>query len=103
MPEYCVKVKVLVTQSCLILWDAMDCSGSGSSVHGILQAGILGWVPLPSPGHLPNPGLLLCRQILYQLSLHSFNFVNEETNVIASQYSLTQCGIKTWLQSQLHT
>ena len=36
-----MKVKVLVTQSCLTLCDPMDCSPSGSSVHGILQAGIL--------------------------------------------------------------
>ena len=26
----------------------MDCSALGSSVHGILQAGILGWVAMPS-------------------------------------------------------
>ena len=30
----------------------MDCI-----VHGILQARILEWVPFPSPGDLPNPGL----------------------------------------------
>ena len=34
----------LVTQSCLTLYDAMDCSPSGSSVHGSLQARILEWV-----------------------------------------------------------
>ena len=34
----CVCVCVLVTQSCLTLCDPMDCSPSGSSVHGILQA-----------------------------------------------------------------
>ena len=32
---------VLVTQSCLTLYDPMDCSLPGSSVHGILQARIL--------------------------------------------------------------
>ena len=31
---------VLVTQSCLTLWNPMDCSLLGSSVHGILQARI---------------------------------------------------------------
>ena len=36
-----VKVKVLVTQSCLTLSDPMDYSPPGSSVHGILQAGML--------------------------------------------------------------
>ena len=37
----------------------MDCSLSGSSVHGILQARILEWVAIPSPGDLPNPGIKL--------------------------------------------
>ena len=29
--------------------DHMDCSLPGSSVHGIFQARVLEWVPLPSP------------------------------------------------------
>ena len=36
----------------------MDCSLPGSSVHGILQVGILSGLPFP-PGHLPNPGMEL--------------------------------------------
>ena len=40
-------VNVLVTQSCQTLWDPMDCSPPGSSVHGILQARILEWVAIP--------------------------------------------------------
>ena len=35
-----------VTQSCLTLCDPMNCSPSGSSVHGILQARILEWVAI---------------------------------------------------------
>ena len=35
-------------QSCLTLCNPMDCSPPGSSVHGILQARILGWVATPS-------------------------------------------------------
>ena len=38
---------MLVTQSCLTLCDPVDCSLSGSSVHGILQASILEWVAMP--------------------------------------------------------
>ena len=34
-------------QSCLTLWDPMDCRLPGSSVHGILQASILEWVAMP--------------------------------------------------------
>ena len=41
-----VKWKSLA-QSCLILCNTMDCSPSGSSVHGILQARILAWVAIP--------------------------------------------------------
>ena len=39
---------VLVTQSCPTLWDSMDCSLPGSSVHGIFQARILEWVAISS-------------------------------------------------------
>ena len=41
------KKKVLVTQSCPTVCDPVDCSPLGSSVHGILQARILGWVAIP--------------------------------------------------------
>ena len=30
--------KVLVSQSCPTVYDSTDCSSSGSSIHGILQA-----------------------------------------------------------------
>ena len=64
----------LVSQSCLTLCDPMDCSLSGSSVHGdspgrhtgvgchALLQGIF-------PTQELNPGLPHCRQILYCLSL----------------------------------
>ena len=48
-------MKVLVTQSCPTLCNAMDCSPPGSSVHGILQARILEWAPCPPPTDLPDP------------------------------------------------
>ena len=63
----------LAAQSCLTLCDPMDCSPSGSSVHGdcpgkntgvdyhSLLQGIF-----PTQGS--NPGLLHCRGILYHLS-----------------------------------
>ena len=38
---------VLITQLCPILCESMDCSLSGSSVHGIIQARILEWAPIP--------------------------------------------------------
>ena len=44
--------------SCLTLWEPMDCSPPGSSVHGILQAK-KNWneLPCPPPGDLPDPGI----------------------------------------------
>ena len=42
----CEQIKVLATQLCLTLCNAMDCSSTGSSVHGILQARILKWVDI---------------------------------------------------------
>ena len=39
-----LEVLVLVTQSCPTFYNPMDCSPSGSSVHGIFQARILQWV-----------------------------------------------------------
>ena len=48
---------VKVAQSCATLWDPMD-----YTVHGILQARILEWVPVPFSRGFPNqslnPGLL---------------------------------------------
>ena len=41
-----MKVKVSDTSSCLTLCVPMDCSPSGSSLHGILQAIILEWVAI---------------------------------------------------------
>ena len=43
----CVCVCVWVAQSHPTLWDSMECSLPGSSVHGILQARILEWVAIP--------------------------------------------------------
>ena len=42
----CMPAKSL--QLCPALRDPMDCSLPGSSVHGILQAGTLEWVAMPS-------------------------------------------------------
>ena len=61
------KVKVNVTHSCPTLCDPTD-----YTAHGILQARILHWVAFPfsrgSSQQGSNPGLLHCRQILYQLN-----------------------------------
>ena len=66
-------VLCLVAQSCLILCDPMDCSPPGSSVHGDSPGkntgvGCHALLQEIFPTQGSNPGLLHCRQILYQLS-----------------------------------
>ena len=56
-PSWCLKAKVLAAQSCPTLCDPMNCNSAGSSVYGILQARIQEWLPFPSPGDLPDPGI----------------------------------------------
>ena len=53
----CVCVCVLVIQLCPILCDPLDCSSSGSSVHGISQQEYWSEFPFPPPGDLPDPGI----------------------------------------------
>ena len=59
--------------SCLTLWDPMDYSPPGSSVHGMLQARILEWVAMPSSKWSSQPRdwtrvsytSCIARQVLY--------------------------------------
>ena len=50
-------LQVLLSQLWSTLCDPTDCSPPGSSVHGILQARILEWLPFHSPGDFPDPGI----------------------------------------------
>ena len=63
-----MKEKVLVTKLCQTLCDPMDCSSPGSSVHGILQTGILEWVATAFSRGSSDPGIeprsLHCRVFL---------------------------------------
>ena len=46
-----------VAQSCPTLWDPLDCSLLGSSIHEIFQERVLSGLPFPSPGDLPDLGI----------------------------------------------
>ena len=46
-PTFHTPLKVKVAQSCLTLCNTVDYIAPGSSVYGILQARILGWVVVP--------------------------------------------------------
>ena len=81
-----------VARSCRILCNPMNCSLSGSSVHGIFQARVLEWVAIsfsrvifPTQGL--NPGLLHRRQMLYRLSHQGSPQISLQNS------SLPGCGI----------
>ena len=50
-------------QSCLTLWDPMDCSPPDSSVHEILQVRILEWVAMPSSRGSSQPRYRPCNYV----------------------------------------
>ena len=63
----------LVTQSCPTLWDPMDCSPPGPSLHGDSPGkntgiGCHALLQRIFPTQGLNPGVLHCRQILHRLS-----------------------------------
>ena len=47
----------LVAQLSPTVCHPTECSPSVSSAHGIVQARMLVWVVIPSPGDLPDPGM----------------------------------------------
>ena len=61
-----------VAQSCPTLCDPMDCSLSGSSVHGIFQGRVLEWIAISFSRASSNPGIKpgspSLQQTLYHLS-----------------------------------
>ena len=63
------KVKVLIAQFCLTLYNSLDYSPPGSSVHEFFQARILEWVVIPFFRDFPtqglNLGLLYYRQVFF--------------------------------------
>ena len=68
-----VKMKVLVAELYLSLWDPVDCSPPCSSIHGILQARRLEWIAMPSSRGSSQPRdrtWVSCfgRRILHHLS-----------------------------------
>ena len=67
--------------SCSVMFDflrLMDYSPQGASVHGILQARIMEWLPCPPPGDLSTLGIeprspTLQAEILYKRDIKGFS------------------------------
>ena len=87
----------LVAQSCLTLWDPLDYSLPGSSVHEIFQArnagagchSLLQGIFLTQGSNLHLLCLLHCRQILYLLSHRESLWSKANLSVLLRQYSFS--------------
>ena len=64
--------------------DSMDFSPPGSSVHGILQARILKWVPFPPSGDLPDAGMVTSSHVSPGLSGRLFT-INHQGSLYSTQ------------------
>ena len=56
-----------ITQSCLTLWDPLDCSPPKCSVHGTLQAGIWECVAMPSSRGSSRPRDWTCVSFIFRI------------------------------------
>ena len=76
----CVKL----LQSCPTLCDPVDYSPPGSSVHGLFQARILGWVVISFSRRSPNPGIKLASLIFPALTGRFFTTEKSRYTYICS-------------------
>ena len=72
------------------LGNPMDRGACWATVHGISQARILEWLPFPSPGDLPNPGIKPGSPTLQADALLS------EVRVKVTQSCLTLCDLMNY-------
>ena len=94
-----VKVTCLVTQWCPSLWDLLDRSPPGSSVHGILQACILEQVAIPffRVSFWPriesvSPCLLRCRWILPESPKPEVTYGRKKSEVLQGARARAECA-----------
>ena len=89
------KVKELVAQLCPTLCDPMNCSPPGSSVHVILQEGILAWVAIPFFEDLSDSGIklgsLALQRVLY--------YPSHQGSPYCSKKFLDNCNVQTELKT----
>ena len=96
-----------MAQSSPTLRNPMACSPPGFSVHGILQARIVEWLPVPSPEELPNPGIehwspaLQADSLPFELqeSLYSIPIATTHFKELELTMSQTLSHIENWLRS----
>ena len=98
-------MQVKLLQPCPTLGDAMDCSPSVSSAHGILQARILKWVAMPSskgsswPTNWTHVSYISCidRRVLYHWKPKACVYVHTHTHTHILPH------FQMYMQSSFHT
>ena len=103
-PTLCnhIDIDIEVAQSCLTLCDPMDCSLPGSSLHGILQAGVLEWVAISFSRGSSRPRDWTCvscsscigRQVLY-------HYTTGEACTVAYVLEIFTCSQSPWFGQNL--
>ena len=92
----CMKVKSEseVTQSCPTLSDPMDCSPSGSSIHGIFQARVLEWGGIAFSAHQHDLFPTFSLTCLYQTFQSFYKFLKLSCVSVGSHaHCLPQSGL----------
>ena len=92
------EVKALVAQSCLTLWDPVNCSLPGSSVHGIIQARILEWVAIPFSRGSSQPRDWT--QVSYTAGRFFTIWSPREAPLLCVHFPLLQCRVMYVLKDQ---
>ena len=83
-----VKSESEVAQSCPTLHNPMDCSLPGSSIHGISQARVLGWVAIAFSLNQPTITFLRA-QVQAQRSQATFKII--QINIIQNKMKENYC------------
>ena len=81
-------MRATLLQFCLTLWDLMDHSPSGSSVHGILQARRVEWLPCP-----PLQGIFLAQGS----NLRLLHLVHQQAEALLLSHQASP--LKTWVRT----
>ena len=73
------------------------CSSPGSSVHRILQARILEWLPCPPPGDLPDPGIQPKSPMSPALAADSLPLCHLASPSLSTKFQIKREEKKYWI------
>ena len=84
----CMKVKSEVAQSCPTLRDSIDCSLSGSCIHGVFQAKVLEWGDVK---RYLNLGVNLTKEVK-ELYTENYKILLQEIGEVTNKYKYILCS-----------